>query len=99
MLSANVDPVETEHASACSHANSADVALLEASIHIKSGELAAAEQVLTGMQYGTPTTALPAVMMRAQLAIISNKPQQVKSGHMLCLSALGEVRQCSSNCS
>lgn len=65
--------------------DSTDIALLAASVHIKKGDLAAADQTLTGLHSGTPTTALRGVLMRAQLAVTSDKQQQVIVVHQLAV--------------
>ena len=59
------------------HPNSADIALLEASVCIKGGSLAAADLVLTGLKSDSSVTALRTVLMRAQMAVTSDKQQQV----------------------
>ena len=46
-------------------------------MHIKKGDLVAADQMLTGLHSDTPATALRGVLMRAQLAVTSGKQQQV----------------------
>lgn len=61
----------------CRYPDSGDVVLLAASVHIKKGDLAAADQKLTGLHSDTPATALRGVLMRAQLAVTSDKQQQV----------------------
>lgn len=44
---------------------------------MKGGDLAAADQVLTGLKSNSPFTALRAVLMRAQMAVTNDKQQQV----------------------
>ena len=56
---------------------SASVALVEASVRVKAGDLAAADKVLTGLQSGNPTMNLQAVLLRAQLAVSNNEQTQV----------------------
>ena len=48
---------------------SASVALVEASVCVKIGDLATADKVLTGLQTDSPITNLQAVLSRAQLAV------------------------------
>ena len=61
----------------CRYPSSADVALLEASLRVRGGDLAAADQVLIGLKSNTPVTALQAVLMRAQMAVTNDRHQQV----------------------
>ena len=55
------------------------IALVEASVLVKDGNPAAADQVLTGLQSDSPVTALQAVLMRAQIAVNNDNQAQVSS--------------------
>lgn len=81
----HVTVINLEAVFQCRYPDSADMALLAASVHIKKGDLAAADQMLTGLHSDTPATALRGVLMRAQLAVTGDKQQQVIAVHQLAM--------------
>ncbi|KAL0035714.1 hypothetical protein WJX79_010267 [Trebouxia sp. C0005] len=55
---------------------SAALALVEASLLVKDGSLAAADKLLTGLQSDRPVISLQAVLMRAQMAVTNDDQAQ-----------------------
>ena len=55
------------------------MALVEASLLVKDGSLAAADKLLTGLQSDRPVISLQAVLMRAQMAVTNDDQAQVGS--------------------
>ncbi|KAL0050970.1 hypothetical protein WJX82_011356 [Trebouxia sp. C0006] len=55
------------------------LALVEASVLVKDGNLAAADKVLSGLQSDSPVISLQAVLMRAQMAVTNDDQAQAIS--------------------
>ncbi len=68
----------------CRYPGSAAIALVEASVLVKDGNLSSAHQVLTGLQSDSPVTSLQALLMRAQMAVYNDNQTEVRRYCCLC---------------